>query len=133
MTNLGRANETPTITGIGLVHANNTTVNGPRRVGSTFTGSTDRIYAGASYYGVADLGGNLWEYSNKPYAANAFLRTDYGDGTMVTTYPAIWVTYPGFRGGSYAESIQYCGISDRTYVYNYSSSTNFYTGGRGVR
>lgn len=133
MTNMGRANETPSTTGIGLVHAGNTTVNGPRRVGSTFTLSTDRIYAGAAYYGAADMGGNVMEYVNKAYAANAFVRTDLGDGTMATSYPSNWTSYPAFRGGDYAESITYCAISDRYYVQNYTSATNYYSGGRGAR
>lgn len=89
--NSGRPNEIPTNLGAnGLFQGSPNSVPiimGPRRVGSTYGPSTNRVQAGSSYYGVADMGGNLWEcvIGISTTTSNGFHRNATGDGLMNTT------------------------------------------------
>ena len=61
LTNGGQATEVSTSTADGLCAYNAGTTLGPLRVGFAATASTFRTGAGASYYGILDLSGNVWE------------------------------------------------------------------------
>ena len=150
--NAGKANEVPTNLGAtGLFHGSPNTspsLYGPRRVGSTYGPSTNRVQAGSSYYGVADMGGNVWEVvAAITNASSDYLqRTDLGDGIMNTSgqtngFPTSWPTsmmggdmstqYYAYRGGSWRGSNQEAKISQRYY---YSDGWDAMTmGGRGGR
>jgi formylglycine-generating enzyme required for sulfatase activity len=133
--NAGAADEAPANSGIGLIHGGGSNPGGPRRVGSTYTASTDRYSAGSSYYGVADMGGNVAEMVFRAYNAAPLLRTDHGDGNpySVPARPSTWNNTYGYKGGYWAEGYNYFAISDRYYMVNNTSYSNFYTGGRGCR
>jgi formylglycine-generating enzyme required for sulfatase activity len=118
-------------------------LSGPMRCGifAANNSSNSREFAGASYYGVMDLSGNLWEMVvTLGDAEGRLFRGTHGDGKLVNsgadnsdwpnngTGQALGI---GFKGGGYTHSeIQ---ISDRTYaaVGYYPRDNN--QGGRGVR
>ena len=133
--NSGAADEAPANTGIGLIHGGTNNPQGPRRVGSTYSGATDRYYAGSSYYGVADMGGNVAEAVFRSYGSAPLLRTDHGDGNNYTSpsRPSTWNNTYGYKGGYWAEGYNYFAISDRYYMANNSSYSSYYIGGRGCR
>ncbi|MEI6764358.1 MAG: hypothetical protein WCM76_01880 [Bacteroidota bacterium] len=128
------------------VWANNT--GGPLRVGQTYMpGSSSpaptRSNTGSSYYGVADMSGNVadfvWSYGNNPNYGNSQVSTwlnrvtDIGDGDVNTTPPTSWSVAPNcYRGGAWdlaSGSWQYLQIS-----YRYcDQGSNANAGGRGVR
>jgi hypothetical protein len=72
-----------------LVYGVSTTL-GPRRVGTTHRAGTTRVQAGSSYYGVADMAGNLSEVvisvSTFTSNHNTYTRDSYGDGEFNTVY-----------------------------------------------
>jgi hypothetical protein len=94
--NAGMANEILTSTGTGLVVGGATSApTGPRRVGITHTATTTRLTAGSSFYGVADMAGNVdeivigvsWYTNSQP----TYTTTTYGSGEAVN-YPSQWPT-----------------------------------------
>ena len=135
---------------------------GPGRAGLFATASSTRVTAGASYYGVMELSGNLREVvvalaADVPGAggsgvSNVFTRA-WGDGVIsaagihqaagsTANWPAsaVAVIQPsvtnliGHRGGAWNNAIAQITISDRFYVYNSPViSRQSYNGGRGVR
>jgi formylglycine-generating enzyme required for sulfatase activity len=86
-------------------------VQGPTRVGSFGSGGViSRVAAGASYYGVFDLSGNVWE---RPVtvgnsSGRSFQGSTHGDGNLSTngdanqsSWPLTSATGTGFRGGNW--------------------------------
>ncbi|MDW8332242.1 MAG: SUMF1/EgtB/PvdO family nonheme iron enzyme [Cyclobacteriaceae bacterium] len=61
ISNSGANNEVASNAGANAVYNNAPGVNGPMRVGNFAAASTTRLQAGASYYGVMELSGNVWE------------------------------------------------------------------------
>lgn len=118
-------------------------INGPLRTG-VFAGSSgnfNRATAGATYYGVMEMSGNLWE---RPVTVgNATGRAfdgAHGDGSLSTAGASNVSTWPGldaygsnFRGGHWGEAAVYLRVSDRYYAAYTDAGRFFYTGGRGVR
>ncbi len=112
---------------------------GPARVGIFARPGTTRSEAGAGYYGVMDLGGNVYDQtvSIGNLQGRAFIG-NHGDG-YVQTSPLTWptTTGSGIRGGSYTDH--------RYSIYDYRLRTSDrtqaidvpvrdpYSGGRGVR
>lgn len=142
----GQAGETSTSTADGLcAYAINNTANGPLRVGFAATGSTGRTGAGATFYGVMDMGGNVWEQM-VDYEATTF-TTVAGDGALITTpggtagnantanWPAA-ATNPGggvLKGGNwFTNNTQFERISNRN-LSDASVNRDYTSGGRGVR
>ena len=135
--NDGTASEGVTETGNGLCNVNNDGVLGPLRCGFAATSSTTRAQAGASYYGVMELSGNLWErpVTIGTATGRAFAGT-HGDGEVTTTasyegnatntdWPGInataargvtGATGSGFRGGDWNISAAIARVSDRLYA-----------------
>lgn len=147
-TNPGYDNERPTPTGGNLV-SNFNAGSGfpPLRVGSFADSATSRADAGASYWGIMELSGNVverWVCAERESATMTFKGTHgYGEVDMVNaSVPATlsWPTvYTGvcdyiFRGSGIGLSVTYGQVSDRTYAINSPTSTRvYYTGGRGGR
>jgi formylglycine-generating enzyme required for sulfatase activity len=155
LTNGGQATEVSTSTGNGLCAYNgaSSTVLGPLRVGFAATSATIREGAGASFYGVMDLSGNLWEQAitvgwnaGPPSTTAAGVNTvifvgGNGDGNIDnlgdanTTGWGISDAQSIVRGGNWEYTAQRCQLSDRFYLGNTAENATRIcrTGGRGVR
>jgi len=105
-------------------------INGPLRVGIFATGSSSRADAGASYYGIMELSGNLWE---RPVTVGNSKGRSFtgvnGNGTLSSNGCADISDWPGyvtsevtkadgtgFRGSSWASAATYLRVSDRSYT-----------------
>jgi formylglycine-generating enzyme required for sulfatase activity len=114
ISNGGLSSEVSTSSGNGLsaYGAGSSTTLGPLRVGFTATATTVRTSAGASYWGIMDLSGNLWEqteqtgwgFGNNPPGGLIFTGnpgTGTLDGFGNYTADATWgtVIYSIVRGG----------------------------------
>ncbi len=151
MTGLGSTAETPSDPDANLVDGDTLLfVGSPLRVGALATAVTDQFQAGASYYGVMELSGNVWERviaagpwntrTGAPVAESLAFDGRHGDGELdvnaladVTNWPvAAAATGSGFRGGDGSDVPQRGSVADRTYggrTYAYS----YRNGMRGVR
>jgi formylglycine-generating enzyme required for sulfatase activity len=129
--------------GSGIANYNGNVVDGPIRVGFAATGLTNRMSAGAGYYGIMDLSGNLAERCvmiNEGTQSTAFAGAN-GDGELTNSPGAGFANAPSWpttansviaRGGSWAEAPIRLQTSDRGGVYNNNTRLS-YIGGRGVR
>lgn len=148
LTNAGEATELSTAitpTGSGLCAYGAATSLGPLRAGFAATQTTARAGAGASYWGIMELSGNVWEPCfNVGYAnANASGFTGVlGDGELDSygaANQANWgagLTSTIIRGGGFASTAAQVQISARDFVASsstYLSGRDFAVGGRGVR
>ena len=113
---------------------------GPLRVGALATGASGRLSAGAAYYGVMDMGGNVWERAIGTYHAGASFDGTLGDGELTptgfsnpTTWPNTDSSAVGYRGADYVSPAVYIRTSDRYSVINPGSGRAYNTVGRGVR
>lgn len=114
------------------------TVYGPVRAGIFATGTATRLSAGASYFGVMELSGNILEFavSAARDSGRVFIGL-HGDGNEYTSPFPLWPTdlwaYGG-RGGHLATGGTLSRVSDRSaidsYPYRYVEGLH---GGRGVR
>lgn len=153
--NAGFPNETYSNTGnvTGICNwNNNTSVNGPMRCGfAAKPTTTNRYDAGASYYGVFELGGNVGESYWSLHRGTTYddgFGGESGDGLLnndgnadVATWPQ-GVTGTGtaddyffFRGGywNHDQETYLMTISGRWENENEVNNENNYTGGRGGR
>jgi formylglycine-generating enzyme required for sulfatase activity len=100
--------------------------------------NTGRITAGASYYGILELSGNLWERSVTigNTTGRAFTGL-HGDGELdlngnavVANWPGTNASGAGFRGGGWNKGCSIARVSDR---YDAASphTTRYYN--RGLR
>jgi formylglycine-generating enzyme required for sulfatase activity len=145
--NGGRTNETSTTVGANAVFNFNANVPGPMRAGVFATGSSTRALAGAGYYGMMELSGNLRERPVTVGGATGRGFTGvHGNGTLSTNGRANETGWPGlsggevtgatgagFRGGDWTDSAFLLRLSDRfnaASTFTFRSSLN---GGRGVR
>ncbi len=122
------------------------TIGGPMRVGSFAQAATTRELAGATYWGIMDMGGNLWERV-VPVSWSGVLQYNgtHGDGLIDgvgNPNAATWLYTPtpsytmlSFRGGGIAYDNQYLRVSDRYWACAYSCDygRSNWNGGRGVR
>ncbi|MCP4710634.1 MAG: hypothetical protein GY869_18575, partial [Planctomycetes bacterium] len=97
--------------------------------------------AGAGYYGVMELSGNLWE---RPVtignAAGRGFTGLHGNGALdgigeanAANWPGTNASGPGFRGGSWADGAAYLRVSDRGYAALTYASRHYADGFRCVR
>jgi len=117
---------------------------GPMRVGIFAASAVNptRVETGGSYFGVMELSGNLYERCigvgspiNRAYTGT------HGDGTLpssgnhnVANWPAVGSEGAiAYRGGSWTNSLNRCGIADRESAAILSSITNSRVGARGAR
>jgi formylglycine-generating enzyme required for sulfatase activity len=110
--------------------------------------SASRTQAGATYYGIMEMGGNVWEQcvgGGSGYDYSTF-TTANGDGALtnlglanVTGWPVNGGSNSGtiMRGGSFNYSADNVRVSERIYyagdALNSNSNTAWSVGGRGVR
>ncbi len=119
-------------------------INGPLRVGifAANGSNSGRATAGASYYGIMELGGNLFE---RPVtignaSGRAFTGT-HGNGVLAAGGDPDGATWPapttadgaGFRGGAWNSDAVRLQVSDRNAATTESTSRSSSFGGRGVR
>lgn len=123
---------------------------GPLRCGFAARPNTNRLQAGATYYGVMEMSGNVTErcynltINNSALTGGGFFTGTEGDGELTSTPNAGyanegWPTDPygvGIRGGSYLNALDNSGISDRAFIYtttvNVTELRSQEYGGRGV-
>jgi len=119
-------------------------INGPLRVGifAANGSNSGRVTAGASYYGIMELGGNLLE---RPVTignveGRAFTGL-HGNGALAadgnpdaTAWPAPGTASgAGFRGGGWSNGASDLQVSDRNNAANTNSVRFLNCGGRGAR
>lgn len=150
ITNPGGLNSSNTATWGSFEGSCNYLMNGPVRGGAFATSLSNRSQSGATYYGIMEMGGNVWEQcvgGGSGYDYSGF-RTTNGNGILsndgladVTGWPSNGGPNSGtiLRGGYYynngnAYQIQ---VSDRTYFagdnFNVYTNRTASVGGRGVR
>ncbi len=147
-TNLyGQIDEKPGQLGEGLCLYNWDDYNwSPYRSGYAATSTSTRSQSGATYYGIMDMGGNLFEQvvgGGSGYDYSGF-TTANGDGVLGADGNANtvgWPTYSGSnsgnftKGGSFGTGATVVQVSDRSYYggNGYNSGQDAHSGGRGVR
>jgi four helix bundle protein len=111
-------------------------VSGPMRAGFAATSNSLRYNAGASFYGVMELSGNLWERSITVGDATSRLFTGlHGDGVLDASGNANvsnWTT-SGFRGGAWNNNLSSARASDRVSAGGKLASRGSGQGGRFAR
>lgn len=148
--NSGTASETSS-PGANIVMRNNDNVQGPVRVGVFASATSTRQDAGAGYFGMMELSGNLWERTvtiGRP-AGRAFTGV-HGNGTLTAAGSSDEVTWPGIIGGDAVyvggnsgmgirgcdwilQAPQYLLTSNRTLANFGAPNRGYDFGGRGVR
>ena len=137
--------------GVCAYTVNDFTTNNPMRSGSPATATTNRVQAGATYYGIMEMAGNVYEQcvgGGNGYDYSSF-TTINGDGSLTNLGLANvtgWPTYGGTNsgtilrgGGSNCNSTNYIQVSDRSLLagstLNSEANNNSQNavGGRGVR
>lgn len=122
VSNSGMATEavlTPASPRANCNYNNSVPLNGPCRVGIFPSTGTNREEAGAGYYGVMDLSGNVWERCVTIGTANGRTFTGVaGDGTLATNGSANTTNWPTntsvyFRGGCFTSTSAYVQVSNR--------------------
>lgn len=112
-------------------------IEGPIRSGFGFTSKSDRVKAGAGFYGNADLSGNLWEQCLKVQDDKLL---PLGNGTV--TYPIEWGSAANYipRGGAWLSLVfnilnygfRDLATSDRFYIDYDLNEPRGTVGGRGA-
>jgi formylglycine-generating enzyme required for sulfatase activity len=138
--NPGQTNEI-SLANVNCTYGNQTLVQGPIRVGALATSASSRVTAGATFYGIMEMSGNLWERPVTVGNATGRLFTGtHGNGALTTMGEADGLSWPaknavgvGFRGGDWFNDFTCLQVSDRSYgaVAVAPRQTNY--GGRGVR
>jgi formylglycine-generating enzyme required for sulfatase activity len=117
--------------------------NCPVRVGifAANGSNSGRVSAGASYWGIMELSGNLWErpITMADATGRAFTGT-HGDGVLDSNGDANAATWPGtdavgagWRGGSWGNDTDYMQVSDRFAAGISDSYRLYFFGFRAVR
>lgn len=139
--------------GSGLVNAAQFSAlpQGPLRCGFAAKASTTRLQAGASFYGVMEMSGNVSEFvMGVSGAGTNFVGSAHGDGNLQFTpneglsdvngwinQTAILNAAAGaaasYRGGGHDNAATQLNVSDRNYCNNNYAARTASTGGRGVR
>jgi formylglycine-generating enzyme required for sulfatase activity len=141
--NDGEPNESVQETGndsIGLASHGYAGLTGGLRNGFAATTNTNRTRAGASYYGVMELSGNLWEYVVKALNQGLFFNGNNGDGELAingnANQPGWEPDGGGHKGGAWNSGVvgvfRDLAISDRFYIDLATNNRRNTTGGRGV-
>jgi formylglycine-generating enzyme required for sulfatase activity len=124
-----------------VMHRNSSdSIKGPVRVGIFAANglNSGRVSAGASYWGIMELSGNVWERTVTIGKATgrAFTGT-HGDGLLTNSGDADAATWPAeglnFRGGSWDDNNLDIQVSYRYYAEDTYSSRYQSYGFRAVR
>jgi formylglycine-generating enzyme required for sulfatase activity len=123
-----------------------TNFDGPVRVGifaANVDNANNRVRSGASYYGILELTGNLWERTVNVGRADAQGYTGrHGDGTLngagaadVSNWPSTGIEGSNWKGGAYNGPDPEQAVSDRQVPIgdSFSIGRNAISGFRGVR
>jgi formylglycine-generating enzyme required for sulfatase activity len=127
ISNGGANNETFSNAGANCAYNNHGNVPGPLRVGAFAGGATTRAQAGATYYGIMEMSGNLWERAvTIGHATGRNFTGLNGNGQLSPNGHAnqsLWpgisgsevtgATGSGFRGGDWSAVASYARVSDR--------------------
>ena len=117
---------------------------GPLRCGFAAGSNTSRIESGASYYGIMELSGNLWELCINLNDEGLKFEGQHGDGNLdvdgfsdISSWDGIEGMASGHRGGGWNSGIlagfRDLAVSDRFYAYlNGNDLERGTVGGRGV-
>jgi formylglycine-generating enzyme required for sulfatase activity len=117
-------------------------VQGPVRVGSFAKGANNRELAGAGFYGVVELSGNVWERAVTVGRSEgrSFEGRYHGDGVLaangdpnVTSWPGTNAVGSGLRGGIWNWIANPTRLSDRVHAASTFTMRGHDFGGRGVR
>jgi formylglycine-generating enzyme required for sulfatase activity len=148
ISNIGANNEVASNSGANAVFNNNGNVEGPLRVGSFATANSTRDLAGASYYGIMELSGNLWErpVSVGQATGRIFTAPIHGNGLLTNDGFCDIATWPGFdtgkvinafgiglRGGAWSHPSYLLLASGRSYASDVAAERRTGTGFRAVR
>lgn len=115
---------------------------GPLRTGFAATPNSGRVAAGAGYFGVMEMSGNLWEQCVTVNTEGLQFVPVCGDGHLDDNGNALQATWPGpsgagYRGGGWNSGIipgfRDLGSSDRFYAGLAPSTRRLTSGGRGAR
>jgi formylglycine-generating enzyme required for sulfatase activity len=124
---------------------------GPVRCGFAAKAATTRLEAGATFYGVMEMSGNVFEFvMGVAGAGTNFVGSAHGDGNLQFTPNeglsdvTGWIgqifttnqaagTAATYRGGCWGDVAAQLSVSDRNYSNNSGGAKSYYTGGRGVR
>lgn len=128
ISNKGALNESITNNGANCAYNEHDSIQGPIRVGAFATANTNRVQAGASYYGIMEMTGNLWErcvtvgnidgrsftglHGNGRINENG--HADVGFWPGISPTGVIGATGSGFRGGPWVFNLSYAYLSDRS-------------------
>lgn len=112
----------------------------PARVGifADNSNNTGRVTAGATYYGIMEMSGNLVELCvTVSNAAGRSFTGNHGNGLLDATGnpdPTMWPGTCGGRGGNTVDMSNSIRVSDRAFAAaSYSTNRSSNVGGRGVR
>jgi len=117
------------------------TVLGPVRCGIFATPVSARADAGATYWGIMEMSGNVWERPVTVADAGRAFTGTVGDGKLDATtgnanadfWPGTSASGAGFRGGIWNASADYLRASDRHYAANVIGNRDYTAGFRAVR
>jgi len=93
---------------------------GPVRCGLFAKTNTNQADAGATYWGVMEMAGNLQELVAS-VTHSSLSRTANGEGKFGVSSSNIWGLF-GLRGGGFSEADSLLRTSDRSKIYSYFSS-----------
>ncbi|MEN8119235.1 MAG: SUMF1/EgtB/PvdO family nonheme iron enzyme [Bacteroidota bacterium] len=136
--NEGEENEQTSNSGNGLCNFDNDGF-GPMRCGFSATGTTNRVQAGASYYGLLEMSGNLSERCvTVGSPAGRSFTGENGDGVLTSAGDADVLNWSGVlsqsvRGGNYRRGSDRLRVSSREYAYLDVDDRYENVGWRGVR
>ncbi len=132
--------------GSGIANFNNDVVIGPMRSGFAATPTSNRLQAGAGYYGVMELSGNVWELCvNISQVEGRSFTGLNGDGSLTSAptagfantanWPSTSATTLGYalRGGAYDAGAALLRVSNRSNYFWNDGGRNPTVGGRGCR
>lgn len=142
LSNSGATNEAASNATANAAFGNHASVQGPMRLGAFANASSNRSSAGASFYGIMELSGNLWEQVVSMGNTDGRNFTPaHGDGNLTSAGHANVSAWPGYvstantgatgsgrRGGSWEDLADRMRTSDRLQA-NTAVSTRTRTNG----
>ncbi len=136
--------EIQAIDNAGLANYQYNAIGGPLRSGFAADATSDRLQSGASYYGLMELSGNLWEVVVNVDSVGLNYDAQLGDGFLDDTGHANVANWPqadakgaGLRGGAWNSGdfsdFRDAAVSDRYYAFFENVVRRSTGGGRGGR
>ena len=141
ISNSGLHNETTSTSGANTIYDAGSTSDGPLRTGSFASTATTRVQAGATYYGIMDMSGNVWERTvTIGNVTGRNFTGAHGDGVITSAGAADVSNWPGtnaigigFRGGVWSFNDFYLLVSNRSVASSTDAVSRYYMSGRGIR